>query len=87
LYVTSITERHASIQKLKFLKQNKAWFTQKQKAAVSRGIWTILPASREILPTGPRNLPRKTVGPIHNTLWTDTIFKTTALFLPQTLQT
>jgi len=43
LDIASITEHHANIQKLKFLKQNKAQFTHIQKAMVSHGIWTILP--------------------------------------------
>jgi len=70
LYVASITERHANIQKLRCFKQNKAYFTHKRKAAVSHRIWTILPwwatkfcqLAREIW----QNLLWKTVGPSNN---------------------
>jgi len=62
-----MTERHASIQKLKFLKQNKASFMHKCKVVVSRGIWTILPQwSTEFCELAHgiwQNLPQKTVGP------------------------
>jgi len=61
LYVASITEHHASIQKLKFFKKNKAQFVHKWKAAVSCGI----------VRTGSRNLAKFTVencGP-YRSVW------------------
>jgi len=70
LYFAGITERHASIQKLKFFKQNKAKFTHKRKAAVSHGICTILlrwatEFCKQAHGTWWQNFPRKTVGPIY----------------------
>jgi len=59
----------ASPSETKAFEQNRAQFTYKWKAAVSRGISTILPRNFANWPMGNwiwQNFPRKTVGPSYD---------------------